>query len=157
MILAIWYQKRLSKELNESIKITWRKSIRWIAFIILALVAITIEVLPELTNAPTLDIATLKNIGVYSLFHFLRDFTILIALVVVGRKMRASLWNKSLILLTIIVGGASVLGFFGEANDIFELLSHLRFLHFIGLLFLAIMLIPAAIECGLLYLLCFVS
>jgi endonuclease/exonuclease/phosphatase (EEP) superfamily protein YafD len=141
LILALWYQKRLSKELNEPIKITWRKSLRWVAFLILTFVAVLVEALPELTNSPTLDIATLKNIGVYSLFHFLRDFAILIALVVVGRKMRASLWNKSLILLTIIVGGASVLGFFGAANDVFELLSHLRFLYFIGLLFIAIMLI----------------
>lgn len=141
LILAVWYHNVLSKELNEPIKLSSRKCLRWAVFLFLPLVAIFIEALPELSNAPVLDIATLKNIGVYSLFHYLRDFTILIALVVVGRKMRASLWNRSLILLTVIVSGVSILGFFGASNDVFELFSHLRFLYFLALLFVAIMLI----------------
>lgn len=141
LVLALWYHKGLSKELREPLKITWRKCLRWILFLFLPLVAVLIEALPELSNAPNLDVPTLKNIGVYSLFHYLRDFAILIALVVVGRKMRASLWNKSLIVFTILVSAFCVLGFFGASNDIFELFSHLRFLGFIALLFISIMLI----------------
>lgn len=141
LAIALWYQMSLSKELSESIKISWRKSLRWIVFLFLPFLACFIEALPELSNAAVLDVPTLKNIAVYSLFHYLRDFTILIALVVVGRKMRASLWNKSLIVLTILASGFSVLGFFGASNDIFELFSHLRFLCFVALLLLSIMLI----------------
>lgn len=141
LVLALWYQKSLAKELDRPVKISWRKSLRWVVFLLLPLVACLVEVLPELSNAPVLDFPTLKNIAIYSLFHYLRDFTILIALVIMGRKIRASLWNKSLIVLTIILSGVLVLGFFGASNDIFELFSHLRFLCFIALLFVSVMLI----------------